>query len=188
MSVENKNNKDNDIDLLDGIFEHKTSIINSDIHKYENEFIYVKHTNTIYTISYKGAQKLTNIVDLISEVPSSEKYGISKNNPIKTDAIKESTIPFIIKYIEYFTDKDETDPPEKPLPKVHISVIFGDEYKLFKDIYKNDDSLDDVLTTVNNLIDASLYFGFKKLHIKLCAIIASILIDSDINDVKQLVK
>ena len=39
-------------------------------------------------------------------------------------------------------------------------VIFGDEYKLFKDIYKNDDSLDDVLTTVNNLIDASLYFGF----------------------------
>lgn len=81
----------------------------------------------------------------------------------------------------------ESKAPEAPIKNIHISLIIGEEYILFDKIYDEQDSLKEKLSKINNIVIAALYFKIEHLPKKLCAISASLLLDSNIEEIKQMI-
>jgi len=149
-------------------FSNKKNITKAD--KY-----YIRHidnTDKIYCLnnSWHNSLFLMEVIESIID-----DYG-SENNPIVlNNVIKECTMEFIVNYLNYYGKQTETKPPETPLPEVHISEIFGDEYKLFKNIFDEKNNMGDNLKNLSDFINSSNYFNIEFLTKKLCAIIAYLL-------------
>jgi len=150
----------------------------------DDSIIYIKHKNesTIYEIPASAVQHS----NLLREIIDCETDKYTLDNPIVISEVNAETMPFIINYMRYYDNKLEKPPPESPIKDIHISVIFGDEYKLFSDIYSENDTLKEKIIKINSITESALYFDFKYLHKKLCAIIASLLLNIDINQIKSL--
>lgn len=153
-----------------------------------DEFIYIKHsdTDTVYEIPTTAAIHSKLLRESVIENITTDTYGKVRTNPIIITIIKADTMDFIVKYMLRYNDKIEKFAPESPIKNIHISIIFGDEYDLFANIYDEKDSLKTKIIKINNFIESALYFDFKHLHRKLCAIIASLLLDVDIDELKSI--
>lgn len=165
----------------------KIESLDEDVKK---EFIYIKHTSKdkIWAIDYNETKKMTNLVDRIIDLPDTELYGVSIDNPIHIDGVNEEVFPFIIKYIENFKETPEKCAPDAPLKNIHISIILEGEYHLFEGIYEENDSLPVKLKKINTCIDAALYFGMRNFQMKLCAIVASLVKNMEMSELTKLVK
>jgi hypothetical protein len=157
------------------------------------EFIYIRHINNkhIYEIAYTSAKHSKLLSDIITDSNPNETYGKIISNPIlvsmKYQNIDIISLEFIIDYMKYYDDIKETPAPEAPIKKLHISLIIGDDYKLFAHIYGITDSIEEKITKINNIIRTDIYFGITHLYKKLSAIIASLLINLDIDDIKKII-
>ena len=110
------------------------------------------------------------ISPIISELISAdEPIGLTKETAINLPTINDTILKRMVEYINYFDGKDETNPPEKPIPKIPLEKIFKNELPLFNNMYKESDKFCDRMLSVNEYITAALYFGFKHYYIKICA-------------------
>jgi hypothetical protein len=153
-----------------------------------SEFVYIKHNSdpNVWQLPTGGAILSNMLKESIIDNPNTESYGTSESNPMMIKDIKVETIPFIVEYIKFYDGCVEIEPPEHPVKNIHLSVIFGDEYHLFKDIYSDTDSIKIKILKLNDIIESSLYFRITHLPKKLCAIIATILKDLNIAEIKKL--
>jgi len=157
------------------------------------EFVYIKHISSkhIFKLPYTAAIHSKYITSNIIENMTSNNYGKIRTNPmIINDAdtnIDFQSMEFVINYMKYYDNHKENIAPEAPIKNIHISLIIGDEYKLFDSIYDEQDSLKEKLSKINNIVIASLYFKIKYLHKKLCAISASLLLNSNIEEIKRII-
>ena len=151
-------------------------------------FVFIKHNeaDTVWQLTYDSASHSSLLKESIINNPNKESYGTVKSNPMYIKTIKVYTMPFIVAYMNYYGDKSETEPPEQPIKNIHLSVIFGDEYKLFTNIYDESDSIKTKILKLSDHVESALYFGIANLHKKLCAIVASILKDLSIAEIKKL--
>jgi len=141
----------------------------------EKAMIFIKHqdSETVWEIPTTAACHSKLIKDGIIDNNDTELYGKEYKNPmIIPNTVKVETIEFMVNYMVYYNYKDEKPAPASPLKDIHISVIFGDEYELFKDVCENKMELKEMVIYVNSLIESATYFGFKHLHKKYCAIVA----------------
>jgi hypothetical protein len=153
-------------------------------------YIYIKHDDneTVWKLTRSSAEHSGLLKESIIDNPNSDSYGTKENNPFAINNVSIETIPFIIEYMNHFDGKSETEPPEKPVKNIHLSVIFGDEYPLFTKIYNSEESVKTKILKLNDHIESALYFCINNLHKKLCAIIASIFKDLTIKEIKQLIE
>jgi hypothetical protein len=154
----------------------------------EINYIYLKHIDddVIWKITETSAIHSKLIKESIIEIDNEENYGKSPQYPMILKTINITTIPLIISYFKFYDNIAESCSPELPLKNIHISYILGDEYNLFKSLYKINDLNKDKIIILNNHITTALYFGFKYLHEKLCAIVANILKDLEIHELQAL--
>lgn len=138
---------------------------------------YIKHVDdeTIYCLvnSWMNSPFLSKLIDTIDD-----SYGSKENPIILTNVIKSHTLGFIVNYLNHFGKKHETKSPQMPLPTIHISEIFGDEYELFKPLFDEQKLFSENMTYLMDFITTSVYFNIEYLHKKLCAIIAYLLRES----------
>ena len=145
------------------------------------KILYIKNrTSAALEMSYSAAEKITNIVDKIKANNTNKKYG-TKDDPVVVN-IDSDILSFIITYVNGFNGKKEIPSPEKPIKKVHISVILSKEYSLFENIYRAEDPLGEKLSTLNKYIEAAKYFNLTLLSEKLCAMAASLINNITIED------
>lgn len=157
----------------------------------KEQFVYIKHikSDKVYDIPYTAAihsrflkESVINNIDDI--------YGKTENNPlIIPDTVKFDTIELIVNYMKFYDNKSEKTAPEAPLRDIHISVILGDEYKLYEHLYPNDKNINCIKNTIlyiNDYIICAMYFNFQYLHKKLAALVASILTNLSDDEIKQL--
>jgi hypothetical protein len=155
----------------------------------KNARVYFRHVTgtNVFSVSEQAStisKFLTSAMDDGNDI-----NGRSKDQPLvlTVDHGSDENFAFIQRYMEYFEDKVESDPPPKPLPNnTHISAIFQDEYKIFSDIVKENDTLKVKLETLNKYIIVALYFDIKKLSTKLAAIIASLIQPKSLTQLKNL--
>jgi hypothetical protein len=145
---------------------------NKNVAKLEN--YYIKHIddNAIYTLvnSWGNSSFLNEVINNISDT-----YGSKENPIILTNVIKAHTLEFIVQYLNYYGKKHETKHPQMPLPTIHISEIFGDEYSLFKLVFDEKKKFSENMIHLMDFIQTANYFNMEYLHGKLCAIIAYLL-------------
>ena len=149
-------------------------------------YMYLKHKHSDQT--WKINSKHTHHSEFLTTCmidKNSDMYGFQENNPIVLD-MKGHTIPFIIKYMEYFGERTESPAPEPPLKDIHISNILGDEYVMYANIFNESDSLKDKLLKTYSYTEAALYFQLKYLPKKLCAIMAYLTKKSDIHELEAM--
>jgi len=144
--------------------------------------VYIKNDKTTWKVSLESV-KYSSLLKSATESTNSN-YG-SEANPIIITASADVT-QYVVSYINYYSDKTELPAPEAPLKNIHISVTLDGEYHLFKDIYLDSDTALQKLMKINKFADASLYFGVKTLHDKLCAIMAFVLKDLTESEIRQL--
>jgi hypothetical protein len=154
-----------------------TTQINDFSNKKKNtkiEQIYIKHTDSkiVYCLNnaWSNSQFLQEIVNNIND-----NYGSEINPIILTNEIKSHTIEFIVNYLNYYNKKTEINPPSTPLPAIHISEIFGNEYDLFKHLFDETKNLSDNITYLSDFINTANHFNMEILTKKLCSIIAYLL-------------
>jgi hypothetical protein len=172
--------------------ENETTILAEvmGLDEYEKtESIYFRHIDGIKVFSV--SEKASVISELLTStmVDSKDSDGRSIGKPLVFDVDhgNDTIFEFIQSYMEYFEGKDESDPPVKPLPNnKHISLIFQDEYKIFLDIVKEDDTLKFKIETINKYIMTALYFGLNKLSNKFVAIVASLIKSKSLDELKNL--
>lgn len=152
------------------------------------KYVFIRHKDdeTVWQLSSGGAMHSALLRDSIINNPNVDSYGTLKTNPMIIDAVKLHTIPFIVSYMNFYECKIESNPPEMPLKNIHPSVIFGDSYELFINIYNSEDSIISKILKLNDNIQAAVYFNIQHLPKKLCAMIAHILKDLSIDDVKKI--
>jgi hypothetical protein len=169
---------------MENKMENKIKGLDSD-----DGFVFIKHESDtkVWQLPNGSAEHSILLKESIIDNPNTESYGTSESNPMMIKNIKVETIPFIVAYMNFYNGKNEKDPPEQPIKNIHLSVIFGDEYHLFTDIYNETDSVKTKILKLNDHIESTLYFSIKHLHKKLCAIAASILKDLNIAEIKKLV-
>lgn len=157
------------------------------------EFVYIKHVSNkhIFKLPYTTVIHSKYINSNIIENITSNTYGKIRTNPmIINDAdtnIDFQSMEFVINYMKYYDNDKEHIAPEAPIKNIHISLVIGEEYVLFDNIYDEQDSLKEKLSKINNILIASLYFKIKHLHKKLCAISASLLLNSNIDEIKRII-
>lgn len=139
--------------------------------------VYIKHVKNdkIYKIPSTAAIHSNLLKESIVENNDTDTYGKIKSNPMSINAVDVSTMDYIVKYMMYYNDKPEKPAPERPLTNIHLSVVFDDEFELFNNIYIENDTLVEKIMKMSVLIESAMYFDFKFLHLKLSAIIASLL-------------
>ena len=149
--------------------------------------IYLKHTGDInvFHVSRSAAKNSKLLKSSILENPNAETYG-SESNPMIVTVPDITTMPFIIRYLEFFADRNESAPPEAPLRNVDISVLLDGEYHLFADIYAENINLGEKLQLMKIYIEAAIYFDIKHLHKKLAAIVAFLIKNKTIAELKEL--
>jgi hypothetical protein len=152
------------------------------------KFVFIKHkdSETVWKLPSGGAIHSILLRDSIINNPNTESYGILETNPMIIDNIKMHTIPFIVSYMNFYDCQTESNPPEFPLKNIHPSVIFGDEYELYVNIYNSEDTVISKILKLNDNIQSALYFNITHLPKKLCAIIAHIIKDLSLDDVKKI--
>lgn len=150
--------------------------------------VYIKHNNDkkIYTIPTTASIHSKLLRNLIIENISEDTCGKIETNPLVITAVKLEAWNYIINYMMYYNNKLEKCAPESPLKKIHISVILGDEYTLFDNIYNEHDTLKEKILKIQNIREASVYFDFKYMFQKLSAIMASLISDADINELQEI--
>ena len=94
---------------------------------------------------------------------------------------------FILKYLDYFSDKPESEPPIAPLPRLDISNIFGAEYDLYANLCESDIPLSDRLYIIKHYIDHAVYFQIKYLPDKMAAILVYLLRDKSQIELESLI-
>jgi hypothetical protein len=154
----------------------------------EVDYIYIKHDDSekVWRMTVGSASNSVLLKESIIDNPNTESYGTNENNPMAIKTIKTDTLPIIVDYMNFYDGTAEKEPPEKPIKNIHLSVIFGDEYTLFINIYDESDSVKTKILKLNDHVESALYFGIKHLHKKLCAIAAYILKDLSISEIKKL--
>jgi hypothetical protein len=156
------------------------------------QYVYIKHINNtqIYKLPFSTTVHSKLLRDTILENMTSETYGKIETNPMiinnYTTGINHNSMVFVLNYMKYYDNKIETPAPDAPIKNIHISLIIGDGYKLFDNIYDKDTPLKESIISINKLIEASLYFNIKHLDKKLCAITASLILNSNINELKSI--
>jgi hypothetical protein len=158
----------------------------------DSETVYIKHKDNthIYEIPYTAAKHSKLLYEFIIDTNPNESYGKIMSNPFIINiqnSFEIFSLEFIVKYMKFYDNKKETLAPEAPIKHLHISLIIGDDYILFDNIYNINDTLKEKIIKLNDIIVASLYFGIKHLHKKLSAITASLLINLDIDELKKLI-
>jgi hypothetical protein len=155
----------------------------------ENQFIYIKHVESPKTweIKLKNVHTSSFLNDGIIANESDNTYGYSAEDPVIIKNIKLYTLPLIFEYMNYFGCNPESVSPEAPIIDIHISDILGKEYPLYANLYLDDDSIKEKIVKLNDHVESALYFGFKYLHKKLCAIIANLIKDSSIDELNALI-
>lgn len=170
----------------------KCNNIKNNINSANNEFVYIKHISdkNIFKLPYSTFIHSKYIYNNIIENTTEDTYGKTISNPmiINMDTnIDFQSMEFIINYMKYYDGIKESKAPEAPIKNIHISLIIGEEYILFHKIYDEQDSLKEKLSKINNIVIAALYFKIEHLPKKLCAISASLLLDSDIEEIKRII-
>lgn len=152
------------------------------------KYIYIRHKDDekVWQLTNGGAAHSALLRDSIINNPNVDSYGILEKNPMIVDAIKLHTIPFIVSYMNFYDCQPEPNPPETPLKNIHPSVIFGDAYELFINIYDSGDTSISKILKLNDTIQSALYFNITHLPKKLCAIIAHIIKDLSLDEVKKI--
>ena len=140
----------------------------------DNRFCYFKCRNQdkIWGIPYNSAIHSKFLKDSIIYNIQKDNIGNFENNPLIIDNIDPIIIEFIVDYLLYFNNIQESNPPEYPLKNIHMSNILCDEYHLFKFIYDYDKS--DISNLLEKLCKYTLYFELPILHEKICAVFADI--------------
>lgn len=152
------------------------------------EYIFIKHVDDekVWSLTSGSATHSVLLKESIICNHNNDSYGTTKTNPMIINTIKSKTLPFIIDYMNFYDGKIEKGPPEQPIKSIHLSVILGEEYHLFTSIYSETDTIKSKILKLNDHIESALYFNIQHLHKKLCAIIASILKELDITEIKKL--
>jgi hypothetical protein len=166
----------------------QTKVIGLDVDE-KNDRIYFRHVNgtTIFSVFEKAAYISKFLKSSMQD--SKDTHGRSKDNPLvfTVEYGTDKIFKFIQNYIEYFDGAKESDPPPKPLPiNTHISAILHDEYEIFSDIVKENDTLKVKLETLNKYIIVALYFDIKHLSTKLASIVASLIQSKSLTQLKNL--
>jgi hypothetical protein len=151
--------------------------------------VFIKHidSTTIHQIPYTAAIHSKFIKECVIN-NFDDVYGKSANNPlIIPNTVKPHTMDFIIKYMNYYDNKVEKIAPETPLQDIHLSVIFNNEYNLFKELHQMEcDSVKTKIFEINDYIISAMYFNFNHLHKKLAALSASIFTNLSSEELKSL--
>lgn len=90
-----------------------------------------------------------------------------ENNVLYIKNIPEDTFMFIFKYLEFYKNNTELDPPINPLDNALLSELFESE-PVFEELFENTDSNIKLLLSIIEYADK---FELKKLKLKLCAIL-----------------
>lgn len=142
--------------------------------KKEITYVYLKHIcGEEYKITSTAAEKSALLKEALNV--DDDDYGETKENPIIINETKNEVLPFILAYLNYHDGKEESLELTKPLPKIHISYILGDEYVLFSKIYDESMTVDKKLQLLNDHLYSSVYFDIPGLSKKICAIVASVI-------------
>lgn len=154
----------------------------------EKSYIFIKHINddNTWKITRESALHSELLKETIIDNPNSDTYGIIETNPFIINIIKINTIKFAVDYMEFYSGIVEKVPPEYPLKNIHISILLDGEYHLFNNIYLENDDVKTKIIKLNDCIETATYFAIKNLPKKICAIIAFILKDLSITDIKKL--
>jgi len=158
----------------------------------ETDFVYLKHATNVkvWHVSFTAAVHSGLINNTIIEPKNTESVGKNETNPlIIPNTIMYNTIPFNIKYMNFFNKKPEKAAPEEaPLKDLHLSDILGDEYELFKEFAELKMGNKRKIVYINEYIKTALYLEFQHLHKKFCAIISHIisnLSEKELQEVSQ---
>jgi hypothetical protein len=160
-------------------------VLGLDDDEVKSDRIYFRNDSLTFSVSEKAAV----ISKLLTSIMVDTNSGRSENNPLvfNVEHGSDEIFKFIQIYMEYFEGKDESEPPPKPLPSnTHISAIFQDEYHIFSNIVKENDTLKVKLETLNKYIIVAIYFDIKNLPTKLSAIVASLIQSKTLTQLKNL--
>ena len=146
--------------------------------------VYIKNGSTIIEISRSSA---SNSKLLETNIINNTNFVNSKTNPFTIDPIDDKNMTFILKYLDYFSDKPESEPPIAPLPRLDISNIFGAEYDLYANLCESDIPLSDRLYIIKHYIDHAVYFQIKYLPDKMAAILVYLLRDKSQIELESLI-
>jgi hypothetical protein len=162
---------------------------NKDDNDDKKKYVYLKHTTSskVWKVAFTAAKHAKLIKDSVIDNNSDDLYGRVESSPLLiNNKIKYNTIEFMINYMNYYDNKKEKCSPTLPLKNIDISYILGDEYELFTNICNNDLDMKDKLFIYDEYIRSANYFGFEYLPKKLCAIVANILKDLTLPQLKEL--
>lgn len=152
------------------------------------EFIYIKHIDNekVFAIPEMAASRSKLLKDFIIDGGKTDNYGMVPHKPMIISNYTFNTFEFTYNYLMYHNGKNESYAPESPLKNIHISTILGDEYTLFDNLVDENSDLKSNLIKINDHIETSMYFGCVQLTKKLCAVVASLLSNADINTLNKL--
>ena len=124
----------------------------------------------MYKVDAKGAA-LSNILSTIVENKTlHDKVGKFENTPLIIDCCPE-VLKFVVNYMTYYNDKPETPAPDSPLIFIHLSIILGDEYELYK-FLEMDKSIPEKFVIINKYLKVVSYLEMRILYKKLSAVVA----------------
>jgi hypothetical protein len=153
--------------------------------------IYLAHQSSptdVYAVAYSAAKLSDKLkVALIDNTPD-DTYGTSPDNPLLLDSsVNPKTIKFVVDYMNQFAEVDEPDAPEKPLKNIDMSVVFGDEYKLFSTIYDPKSNPKEQIAYIYEHITIANNLGMVTLVHKLCALIGSFIKGKPLDEIKTII-
>jgi hypothetical protein len=152
-------------------------------------YVYIKHIgdSTIHKVSYLSAMHSKLIREFVMN-NTKDSYGKNEDNPLIIPyTIKLYTMQFMIDYMNYMNCKNETPAPISPIHDIHLSVLFKEEYKLFKDLHQLEKGKHrERILEINDYIISAMYFNFEYLYKKLAAVIASIFKNLSVSELESM--
>lgn len=152
-------------------------------------YIYIQSGDETHQLTVKqaaiSALLKTGIIDNTND---NDDYGRMENNPYVVDERTDPSgrlVKFAVDYMRMSNGTEATS-PEKPLKDIDMSVVLGEEFPLFSQIYDKNGSPLEQINAINEYILVALYFQFNYLHEKLSAVCASMLKGLSINELKAI--
>jgi hypothetical protein len=150
----------------------------------ETTYIYIKHKNSSKVFELPTTAAIHS--KLLKVVVFDDNNTTTQEDPFVIELFDDQCIQLMVDYLMFHDNKIESASPDKPLSNIHISVILGKEYVLFADVVESKMDLLDKIIKIGNIINCSLYFNTTHLTGKLCAIVASLIKDKSIEELKLL--
>jgi hypothetical protein len=154
----------------------------------EKNYVYLKHASNskIWKIPFTAAKHAKLIKDSIINNDVDDLYGRVISSPLIINTVKYYTIELMVNYMNYYDGKKEKCSPATPLKNIDISYILGDEYELFANICDDNLNIKEKLVIYNEYIKSATFFEFEYLYKKLCSIVANMIKDLTLPELKVL--